>query len=104
MITSHSNLTYSSTLFTTMLAHPAPIAVTNVYAPSRNKLKQHFLDEIKSIRPNDNMPWLLIGGFNLLRFSTDKHKPYFRSNEAAMFNNKINGIALIEPPLALYLV
>jgi exonuclease III len=78
---------------------PSEIWVTNVYAPTEHTLKQSFLDELKSIAPTTAIPWIILGDFNLMRFSTDKNNNNFRQTEADSFNNTINSLSLIELPL-----
>jgi exonuclease III len=83
---------------------PNEICVTNVYAPTEHALKQSFLDELKSIEPATSTPWIILGDFNLMRYSTDKNHNNFRQNEASSFNDTINSLSLIELPLSVYLV
>jgi hypothetical protein len=78
---------------------PKVIWVTNVYAPTEHALKQSFLDELKSIEPTTSTPWIILGDFNLMRYSTDKNHNNFRQNEADSFNDTINSLSLIELPL-----
>ena len=40
--------------------------VTNVYAPSTPDLRPAFLDELKSLSPPNNIPWMLCGDFNIV--------------------------------------
>jgi hypothetical protein len=73
--------------------------VTNVYAPTDHDQKLPFLQEIQTIQPPSNTPWILLGDFNLMWNSTDKNNPSFRQDEADAFNDAIHNLALIELPL-----
>jgi exonuclease III len=75
------------------------IWVTNVYAPTDHSLKQSFLDELSSIQPAPTTPWIILGDFNLMRYSSDKNNNSFRQPEADLFNDTINQLSLIELPL-----
>lgn len=96
---SYSHHTYATSIKLTSLAHPLPFVITNIYAPSNRKLKQAFLDELNLIKEDDQTPWLIVGDFNLIRFSHEKNKRSFRQREAGAFNSTINALALIELPL-----
>jgi hypothetical protein len=78
--------------------------VTNVYAPTEHALKQFFLGELKSIEPTTTTPWIILGDFNLMRYSMDKNHNNFRQLEADSFKDTINSLSLIELPLSVYLV
>lgn len=90
---------YTLTICLRTYLSPNEIWITNVYAPTEHALKQSFLDEFKSIAPTTPTPWIVLGDFNLMRFSTDKNNNNFRQNEADSFNDTINSLSLIELPL-----
>lgn len=96
---SHLNHNFASTIIVKTLAYPRNVAITNIYAPSCRTLKKDFLDELLRIKQDDDMPWLIVGDFNLLRFSSDKNTSSFRKAEADAFNQVLNDLALIELPL-----
>lgn len=41
--------------------------LTNVYGPIDNSHKIDFLNELRLIRQLNNLSWLVVGNFNLLR-------------------------------------
>jgi exonuclease III len=90
---------YTLTLRLQTFISPTDIWVTNVYAPTDHTLKQSFLDELQNIQPPPHTPWIILGDFNLMRYSTDKNQNNFRKNEADLFNDAINQLSLIELPL-----
>lgn len=55
-ITNHQNHTFSTTINLSTTAHPAPIAITNVYAPSNRSLKLDFLNKLLAIKQEDHIP------------------------------------------------
>jgi hypothetical protein len=57
------------------------------------------MDELQSIQPKTPTPWIILGDFNLMRYSSDKNKCNFRQNEADIFNDTNNLLSLIELPL-----
>jgi exonuclease III len=75
------------------------LRITNVYAPSIPELRPAFLDELKAITPDDNIPWLICRDFNMIRYACEKNNDNFRHNEADAFNDMIHDICLIELPL-----
>jgi hypothetical protein len=54
---------------------------------------------LKAITPDDNIPWLICGDFNMIRYACEKNNDNFRHNEADAFNDMIHDICLIELPL-----
>lgn len=73
--------------------------ITNVYAPSTPELRPQFLDELKSIVPPDNTPWLLSGDFNMIRYAHEKNNDNFYLTEVEAFNDCIDDMCLMELPL-----
>lgn len=72
---------------------------TNVYAPTNYADKQNFIDELQSCAPSEDVPWIILGDFNLTCCLEDKNNSNFCANEAFMFNDTINSLGLIEIPL-----
>jgi hypothetical protein len=58
-----------------------------------------FLNELKSLSPPPNTPWMLAGDFNMIRYSYEKNNNNFRISEAESFSDCINDLCLIELPL-----
>jgi exonuclease III len=90
---------FALTTIITSTSNNQEIMVTNVYAPTDHDQKLPFLQEIQTIQPPSNTPWILLGDFNLMWNSTDKNNPSFRQDEADAFNDAIHNLALIELPL-----
>lgn len=49
--------------------------LTNVYCPCSNEGNVEFTDWLKSIQMPDEVDWLILGDFNLMRSSEDRNKP-----------------------------
>jgi exonuclease III len=73
--------------------------ITNVYAPPSHPDKAAFLDELHSLNLPSDVPWMLIGDFNMIRFPHEKNNSNFHSGEAEDFNDFINDSCLIDLPL-----
>lgn len=74
---SMSSSRFSLSMTFSTLASTVPIMITNIYAPTDHDLKPLFLNELRDIQPTDDMPWLLIGDFNLIRSPEDKNNQNF---------------------------
>jgi exonuclease III len=98
-LVSHSIGTYSLTSEIKILANNNLIQISNIYAPTDHALKQDFLDQLPSLAPTQDTPWMLLGDFNLMRHSSEKNTYNFRQHEADTFNDMIHSLALIELPL-----
>jgi hypothetical protein len=44
-----------------------------VYGPLRREHNQAFLNHLRSLSPNDNSKWLIVGDFNLIYKAKDKN-------------------------------
>jgi hypothetical protein len=47
----------------------------------------------------DNQPWLIVGGFNLIRLPENRNKPGGDINMMIAFNEAISKLGIIELPL-----
>lgn len=48
------------------------VAVTNVYGPSTDAQKPAFIRELRALAPLINLPWTLVGDFNVVRWLIDR--------------------------------
>lgn len=90
-------LTYSLTVMLTF--REINFMCTVVYGPQEEYEKIHFLRELKAIRNWNDLPWLLIGDFNLLRDIEDTTRAVRNLGSMMEFNNFIADANLIEAPL-----
>lgn len=95
----HVNHRFATSLIFSSHVLNQSFVVTNVYAPINQTLKKEFLLELKAIKQDDDMPWLIVGDFNLLRFANEKNNANFMHNEADTFNQTLDDLALLELPL-----
>jgi len=49
--------------------------LTNIYGPCDAEGKQNFMDWFGNVRMSDDMCWLVVGDFNLLRKPKDRNWP-----------------------------
>jgi hypothetical protein len=73
--------------------------LTNIYAPCTPADKLHFIDWLKYIQMPDDVSWLLIGDFNLIRSLDDRNRPCGDVNEILLFNEAISSLGIVELPL-----
>ncbi|CAN6285105.1 unnamed protein product [Urochloa humidicola] len=90
---------FSLTCLLSFLADGSTFAFTNIYAPAYHADKEAFLLELSTSPPDDSMPWLLFGDFNLTRSPSDKNNSNFHSSESALFNATLHDLGLLEIPL-----
>ena len=48
---------------------------------------------------HEEVDWLILGGFNLMRRPADRNKPGGDANEMLLFNEAISALGLVELPL-----
>jgi len=49
--------------------------LTNVYAPCTPERKLIFLEWFRNISMPQDLPWLIVGDFNLIRWPNNRNKP-----------------------------
>jgi len=57
------------------------------------------VDWLKQISMPDDVDWLLVGDFNLMRSPDNHNKPSGDISEMFMFNEAISALGLVELPL-----
>lgn len=72
--------------------------LTNIYGPTDPPSKPAFVEWMKNIEMSDDLDWLLVGDFNLIRGPEDR-KPKGHINEMVMFNDAVSTLGVIEIPL-----
>jgi exonuclease III len=73
--------------------------LTSVYGPCDPEGKLAFLDWFGNIHMPDEMDWLIVGDFNLLRKQEDRNRPGGNANEMFLFNEAISSLGVEEIPL-----
>jgi len=72
--------------------------LTNIYAPCTPEGKVVFLDWFKRIVMPEDIPWLIVGDFNLIRSPENRNKPGGSVQEMLAFNEAISSLRLVELP------
>lgn len=73
--------------------------LTTVYAPYTQVGKRSFLDWFIGIQMPDQIEWIIVGDFNLIRRLEDRNREGGDINEMFLFNEAINTLDLVELPL-----
>jgi hypothetical protein len=73
--------------------------LTTVYAPCKPQGKRDFLNWFQNIQTPDELDWLIVGDFNLLRKPEDRNKEGADVQEMYLFNEAISNLGLMEIPL-----
>jgi hypothetical protein len=73
--------------------------LTSVYGPCQAEQKALFIDWFANIDMPDETDWIVLGDFNFIRGPEDRNKPGGDINDMILFNDAINRLGLIEPPL-----
>lgn len=77
----------------------AECTVTNVYGPCTTEGKRDFLAWLKQVQMPNDIDWLLVGDFNLIRSPNDRNKPGGNGAEMLLFNEAISALGLVDLPL-----
>jgi hypothetical protein len=73
--------------------------LTNIYAPCTLEGKLDFLNWLHDFELSEDINWLLVGDFNLIRKPSDHNKPGGNVQEMFKFNEVISNLRLEEFPL-----
>lgn len=75
------------------------LMVTNVYGPSKDVLKPSFIEELRRIAVGVDLPWILAGDFNLVRWLTDRSSSIRGFTLIELFNSFISDAGIVDVPL-----
>lgn len=73
--------------------------LTNVYGPCTPEGKLSFLHWLKRIQMPDEVDWLVVGDFNLLRNPGNRNRPGGNLQDMLLFNEAISAQGWVELPL-----
>jgi hypothetical protein len=73
--------------------------ITNVYGPVDNARKSDFLTELRTIYCLNDLPWILLGNFNIIRELSDTTATNPNTHSMLAFNTLIADLDLHEPTL-----
>jgi hypothetical protein len=98
-MSSSTRLAHSLTTVFVSTSIAMSFTITNVYAPSDHSHTACFVSEMDELAPTVQGAWLIIGDFNLIRYSHEKNNSNFDLALSAMFNAMIQSLAWFEFPL-----
>jgi hypothetical protein len=70
--------------------------ITNVYGPTSNNLKNNFILEMCMIACLHDLPWILLGDFNILRDPSESTSTNPNTYSMHDFNDMIDDLKLHE--------
>ena len=73
--------------------------LTNIFGPCTDEGKLSFVDWLKNIAMPEEVDWLLVGDFNLMRSPANRNKPGGDINQMLLFNEAISALGIVELPL-----
>ena len=90
---------FSLTVDIRSLHNNAKWLLTNIYGPCTDDGKQSFVEWMKNIVMPEEIDWLMVGYFNLMRSPDNRSKPGGDVTHMLMFNEGISALGLVELPL-----
>lgn len=73
--------------------------ITLVYGPSVEDQKRDFIDELRRLAGLVQLPWILLGDFNLTRWLTDRPGDLRGMTLMQLFNDLIRDLEVVDIPL-----
>ncbi|XP_071694370.1 uncharacterized protein [Rutidosis leptorrhynchoides] len=73
--------------------------ITNVYGPHNDEGKKELWDSLEILMSYKDAGWVICGDFNEVRIESERLNSLFIERRAAMFNNFIEKMQLVEIPL-----
>ena len=73
--------------------------LTNVYGPCTSDGKVEFTNWLKNINMLEDVDWILLGDFNLIRKHENRNRVGGNVNDMFLFNEAISRLGLVEIPL-----
>ena len=70
--------------------------LTVVYGPSEDPDKEAFLNELLTLKPAPDTPWLCVGDFNLIHSAADKNNLSLNRRLMGRFRNILDACELLE--------
>jgi exonuclease III len=70
--------------------------LTTAYEPTKDEAKQGFLNELQSLKPAEDVPWIVIGDFNLIYQASNKNNLNLNHQLMGRFWRALNTCELFE--------
>lgn len=80
---------YSITVTVTERRNASAFKLTAVYGPSRRAERPSFLQHLRSLKPDDDAKWLVLGDFNLIYRARDKNNNHLNLAMMRRFRNTL---------------
>jgi hypothetical protein len=90
------NRSFTISAMVQVLSNSPPFLLATCYVPSEDSRKEEFLAELTSIKPITNVPWLIIGDFNLIYQATDKSNLNLNRRLIGKFRRALDECELME--------
>lgn len=90
---------FALSLTATSAHNQATWSVTSVYGPTREPARTNFISWLYGLDVDPDSHHLILGDFNFYRSSINRNRPGDSFTDAALFNDVINHLGLIELPL-----
>jgi exonuclease III len=90
------NRSFTISAMVQVSSNSPPFLLTTCYGPSEDSQKEEFLAELASIKPITNVPWLIIGDFNLIYQAADKSNLNLNRRLMGKFRRALDECELME--------
>jgi hypothetical protein len=72
------------------------LRLVTIYGPTHEEKREQFLRELSNMCAKNDLPMIVGGDFNILRYSSEKNKTFCANRYSDMFNWIINSYGLRE--------
>jgi endonuclease/exonuclease/phosphatase family metal-dependent hydrolase len=72
------------------------LRLVTIYGPAHEERREQFLRELSTICAKNDLPMIVGGDFNILRYNSEKNKTFYANRFSDMFNWIINSYGLKE--------
>jgi hypothetical protein len=93
------NRSFTITATVNILASDSSFLLTTCYGPADDGRKEDFLDEMRLIKPLNEIAWMMLGDFNLIYQASDKNNLNLNRRLMGKFRRALDDCELIETAL-----
>lgn len=95
-VTQPVNRSFTISAMVQLQSNNPPFLLTTCYGPADDSHKEEFLAELRSIKPTANIPWMIIGDFNLIYQAADKSNLNLNRRLTGKFRRALDDCELME--------
>jgi exonuclease III len=95
-VTQPVNRSFTISAMVQLQSNSPPFLLTTCYGPADDSHKEEFLAELRSIKPTANIPWMIIGDFNLIYQAADKSNLNLNRRLMGKFRRALDDCELME--------